>query len=504
MGDGGYANPVISGFHPDPSVCRVDDTYYLATSTFTYFPGVPIFRSTNLVDWTQIGNALDRREQLDLSATHGYASMGIFAPTLRYHDGCFWLITTNFAIADGRSIPDNFVVTSTDPAGPWSDPVRLSLPGIDPDLAWDRDGSCWVHYSTGRRIERCRVDPYTGAVLDGPEPTWSGTGLQFPEAPHLFEREGAWYLVIAEGGTERGHAVSVARADAPTGPWESCPENPILSHRSTGRPIQNTGHADFVEAADGTWWAVLLGTRPKGGSPFFHVMGRETCLAPVEWINGWPCIDAVEPNVARRPPGTRTATLRPTFDDFDSDSLGLEWLGVRRDPKTFACLESRPGWVTVHGDRARLHDPEPPFLGRRQQHERCRASTLVHLDSADEAGLAIRMDDDFHYSVGVTPDRVVARACIGGLEHPLGDVARPTSGDVVVFVETAQATTFSGPDDVIIGYVAPEGGPQVLARFDGRFLSTEVAGGMLGRVIGPYALGGTAAFDWFNYEPLDD
>ena len=490
----GFQNPVIPGFHPDPTVCRVGDSYYLATSTFTYFPGVPIFTSRNLVDWTQIGNALDRPEQLDLSGTEPYASMGIFAPTLRHHDGRFWLITTNFANRHGRPVPLNFLVTATDPAGPWSDPVRLRVRGIDPDLAWDADGSCWVHYSNGHRIERCRIDPEEGTVLDDPEAIWSGTGGQYPEAPHVFERDGVWYLVLAEGGTERGHAISIARGKAPTGPWEPCPDNPILSHRGTDRPVQSTGHADFVEAPDGSWWMVLLATRPRGGSPMFHVMGRETFLAPVDWVDGWPVVDPIELSVDRRPPGTSTPPTAAARDDFDGTSLDPRWLAVRRPPADFACLETRPGWLTVEGGG---------FLGRRQQHERCRATSLVSLGGADEAGLAIRMDDDFHYSVGVTDDRVVARASVGPLEQVVGDVAKPTTGDLVVFVETAAPTTYNGPDDIVLGYVAPEGGRQELARIDGRFLSTEVAGGMLGRVIGPYARGGKAAFDWFDYEPLD-
>ena len=164
----------------------------------------------------------------------------------------------------------------------------MTYAGIDPDLAWDSDGNCWVHFSGLGGIARARIDPRTGDILDVPELTWSGSGLQYPEAPHLFQRAEAWYLLIAEGGTERGHCVSVARASSPTGPWEGAPANPILSHRSTDSPIQNTGHADLVEAADGSWWMVLLGVRPRGMSPRFHVLGRETFLTPVEWVDGWP------------------------------------------------------------------------------------------------------------------------------------------------------------------------------------------------------------------------
>ena len=240
----GYSNPIIPGFHPDPSVCRVGDEYFLVTSTFTYFPGVPIFRSRNLVDWTQIGNVLDRTSQLDLSGTHAWSSFGVFAPTIRHHNDRFWMITTVFGTA-GLS---NILVSTDDPAGPWSDPVTIPVIGIDPDIAWDDADRCWVHYSMGP-IHRVRIDDRTGDVLDAAQVTWSGTGLQYPEAPHLFQYDGTWYLLIAEGGTQRGHAVSIARGPTPTGPWEGCPSNPILSHRSTDRPIQNTGHADLVMRA---------------------------------------------------------------------------------------------------------------------------------------------------------------------------------------------------------------------------------------------------------------
>ncbi len=254
----GFRNPVIPGFHPEPSVCRVGSEYVLVVSSFTYFPGVPIFRSSDLVTWTQVGNVLERTSQLDLRGTEASTSGGVFAPTIRYHDDRLWMITTVFT---GTSLA-NFFATAEDPAGPWSEPVRVEAPGIDPDLAWDDNGNCWVHYSAGGDgIQRLRIDDRTGDVLDGPVLAWPGTGLQVPEAPHLFRRGDWWYLLIAEGGTERGHAVTIARGPSPTGPWESCPANPILSHRSTDRPIQNTGHSDLVEAIDGSWWMVLLGTR---------------------------------------------------------------------------------------------------------------------------------------------------------------------------------------------------------------------------------------------------
>jgi beta-xylosidase len=482
---------VIPGFHPDPSVCRVGDEYFLVTSTFTWFPGVPIFRSRNLVDWTQIGHVLDRSSQLDLTDTHGWASMGVYAPTIRHHDGRFFMITTNVMHGGGR----NFFVTADDPAGPWSEPVFVDVAGIDPDLAWDADGSCWLHFSRAVDIARCRIDDTTGAVIDGPEATWSGSGLQYPEAPHLYERDGTWYLLIAEGGTHEGHAVSIARAPSPIGPWEGCPANPILSHRSTDKPIQNTGHADLVEAADGSWWMVLLAVRPKGGN--FHVLGRETFLVPVEWVDGWPVPGDLLLEMPRRPPGPSSPVMLDGRDDFDGLSLQPPWIGIRRGPDAVASLGARPGWLTLHGTEATLVDQEPVFVGRRQQHQHCRVRTLVDPGASREAGLAVVVDDVFHYTVGVHDDDVVARVRLASLDVVVGTAPRP-NGSVVLVVETRAAIL--GPDRVVLGFEDDRGAFREVADVDGRYLSTEVAGGFTGRVIGMYAIGGDATFDWFEYE----
>jgi beta-xylosidase len=489
----GYRNPVIPGFFPDPSVCRAGDEYFLVTSSFTYFPGVPVFRSANLVDWEPVGSVLDRPSQLDLSATTRYASDGVYAPTIRYHAGRFWMITT-IHTADGTS---NFFVTADDPAGRWSEPVPIDIYGVDPDLAWDDDGNCWVSFSTSSRILRCRIDDRTGAVLERPEPTWSGTGLQYPEAPHLFRRGDTWYLVIAEGGTERGHTVAIARGPAPTGPWEGCPANPILSHRSTAHPIQNTGHADLVEAVDGSWWMVLLGTRPHGASPGFHVLGRETFLVPVQWIDGWPVVGDLALEMPASPPGHRASRPVPTRDDFDAPALAPAWVSVRAPLARAASLDERPGWLTLHGNGQGLDNGAPVFAGRRQQHHWCRARARVDPGDSTEAGLAVRMDSGRHYEVFVRGGSIAVRARIGPLADVVASAPAPP-GDVVLRVET-HADDF-GPDRVRLGYESGDGTFRELADLDGRYLSTEVATGYIGRVIGLYVVAGTAAFDWFDYE----
>jgi len=236
--------PVISGFHPDPTICRVGEEYYLANSSFEYFPGAPLWRSLDLGEWSPVGNILSRRSQF--ARGDGRPSGGIFGSTLRHHAGRFWFVTTNMSDF-GRG---HLLVSAADPAGPWTDPVHFAgAIGIDPDLAWDADGTCylnWCSFTHGGAIAQARVDPHTGALLEEPRLLWAGSGLAYPEGPHLYQRDGLWYLVIAEGGTERGHAVSVARAEHPTGPFEPHPANPIFSHRSTPHPVQNVGHADLI------------------------------------------------------------------------------------------------------------------------------------------------------------------------------------------------------------------------------------------------------------------
>ncbi|WP_055711573.1 glycoside hydrolase family 43 protein [Streptomyces torulosus] len=494
-----FSNPVIPGFYPDPSVCRVGDDYYLACSSFEYFPGVPLFHSRDLVHWTQIGNALDRPSQLRLPRETP-ASGGIYAPTLRHHDGRFWLIVTNVS-GDG-----NLLFTATDPAGPWSEPVRLpGVPGIDPDLAWDEEGTCWC---TTAGVAQVPIDPHTGETLGPSRRLWSGTpGAKAPEAPHLYRIGDHWYLLIAEGGTERCHGVSIARGPTPTGPFEPCPANPILTHRGTDHPIQNTGHADLVQGPDGTWWMVLLGVRPGGGTPGWHVLGRETYLAPVTWVDGWPVVGEVSltmpaPAWPRLPP----ATAPEVRDDFDTSELAPHWVSLRHRSAEDCTTKERPGWLTLRARGGSLDEPDVTFVGRRQQHVACRVRTS--LDAADgHGGLAVRLDEQHHYSVDVSSGQVRVRARIGPLNTIVASRPAPT-GPVVLRAETgvvrAAHDPLAGPDTVTLGFEEPDGTFTALASLDGRYLSTEVAGGFTGRVLGMYASADAAHFDWFDYEPLDD
>jgi xylan 1,4-beta-xylosidase len=460
--------PVIAGFHPDPSICRAGADYYLATSSFEYFPGVPVFHSRDLVSWTQIGNALDRPGQLEpRPATGG----GIYAPTLRYRDGTFWLITTNVTEGGGH-----LIVTATDPRGPWSDPVFLKgAPGIDPDLAWDANGRCHVTWCGEEGIVQAAADPETGTLLESPRLVWAGTGLAYPEAPHLYRRDGWWYLVIAEGGTERGHGVSVARSREITGPFEGAPHNPVFSHRSTRHPVQNVGHADLVERPDGSWAAVYLGTRPRGTTPYFHVNGRETFLAGIDWVDGWPAFDEAR--------FTAVPDDHSFVDDFRTARLHPRWVSPDAAPEEFTDRDPAGAF--------RLHPGG--MLAVRVRDETWSFTATV----SGAFRLLLRMDDRHWCALDAESGRVGARLRIGPLETELGSTTVDGPGPVELCV-AARPASFDGPDDIELGAGS---GPAYrrLASFDGRYLSTEVAGGFTGRMIGLQALSGAATVHEVRY-----
>jgi hypothetical protein len=455
--------PVIAGFYPDPSICRVGDDYYLAASSFEYFPGVPLFHSRDLIHWEQLGNILDRPSQLETGIG---ASRGIYAPTLRFHDGRFWLVTTNVSQAKGQ-----LIVTAEDPRGPWTDPVFVEdAGGIDPDLAWDLDGRCYLTWTTSAGIMQASVDPVAGILLEEPRRMWSGTGLQWPEAPHLYHREGWWYLLIAEGGTERGHSVSIARSRSITGPFEGAPGNPIFSHRSTREPIQNVGHSDLVELPDGTWAAVFLGVRARGGTPLYHTNGRETFLAGITWSDGWPTYDETRYDV-------------PAVDhSFTDDLAGLHprWISPDANPSELV----KDGQLLPGG-----------LLAVRARDEAWSFSVTVAPSNFRQV---LRLDDRHWCSLDLSPDRVVARLRIGPLEQELASA--PVSGPVTLRI-TAKEATFGGPDDIELGFVTGTTYEE-LARFDGRYLSTEVAGGFTGRTLALQSLTQATTIQEVSYTTL--
>ncbi len=451
--------PVVAGFHPDPTICRVGEDYYLAHSSFEYSPGVPIHHSRDLVTWSLVGNAIVRDAQFP--AGRAGASGGIYAPTLR-HDGTrFWLITTDVGDGGGQRL-----FSAERAEGPWSDAVVLpELVGIDPDLCWTPEGDCLVTYCSWANgpsaIWQAAIDPIAGRVLEEPRRLWGGSGLGHTEGPHLYRRGHWWYLIVAEGGTERGHGVSVARSRDPRGPFEGAPHNPVYTHRSTEHPVQNVGHLDAVERPDGTWAAVHLGVRARGATPGFHVNGRETFLADLDWSGDWPVI-------APARAVTVDDAAAAGFDD-DLGVVGPRWVSPG----------ARPESVTAPGpDGLEVRAADGAGLYARVSTLRWRARFVVEVDAGAVAHVEIRLDDRHRAGIRLTSAGAAALWTIGGTEVVLAETGDDGGGERVVTIEATEATT-GGPDDLVL---AVDG--QRLGVVDGRYLSTEVAGGFTGRVIG--------------------
>lgn len=472
--------PVVAGFHPDPSVCRVDDVYYLACSSFEYAPGVPLFRSDDLVTWTHVGHALSRPAQLRLDGVA--PSGGVYAPTLRHHEGRFWLVTTN--VSDG---PGHLLVTATDPAGPWSDPVRITgAAGIDPDLAWDEAGPCYLTWSDGGIVQAV-LDPETGALLSEPRRIWAGDGGKDVEGPHLYRVADGWCLLAAEGGTAGGHAVTVARGPAPDGPFSACPDNPVLTARGTASVVQNTGHGDLVERPDGTWAMVFLGVRPTGYFPSWHVLGRETYAVEVDWVDGWPV-----PTGPLQPHEVPAARVH-----LDGPSLDGAWVAPGVFP---ADVLTRRGarWVLSQGGAGRA------FVGIRQTHRRVVVRAWVDA-STGVGGVELRLDPTHAVTLETDGRTVRSVARVGPLTSVLGETDLPGEAVLELAVRTSPFPRYSpdrGPDEIVATVEAP-GGRTALGRLDGRYLSTEVAGGFTGRMVGIVCARGEIGIDGFDYEGGD-
>lgn len=490
--------PIIPGFYPDPSLCRVGDDYYLATSSFEYAPAVPLFTSRDLMTWRQVGNVLDRPSQFIGRPGPRGASTGIYAPTIRHHDGLFWMITTNRE----KLVRGHLIVHAENPEGPWSEPVfTTGITGIDPDIVWDGAGHAWVAWADAMTggISIVEIDPFTGQLQGEPALLWGGTGLAHPEGPHLFQRDGWWYLVIAEGGTHLGHAVTVARSRALAGPYESAPQNPILSHRSTNHPVQATGHADIVELADGTWAMVHLGIRQRGDSPGWHVNGRETFIVGIEWEDGWPVVVEDRFELAESPvgPDARTAFV----DLFTAPTLDPRWIAPGAHPATFAAT-SHDGLALQAGRGATAREAVH-LLGVRARDDSWQAIAEV---SDGDAAMVVRIDDQNWAAVERRAGALHARVVIGPLDQILASHAPvPPGARLAIRAEQVpnRIGVRGGPDTIRLGYHDGDGFHEMV-EIDGRYLSTEVAGGYTGRVVGVEALDGPATVRMFAYEPIEN
>ena len=533
-------NPLLPGFHPDPSICRVGDDFYMVTSSFSYYPGVPIYHSRDLANWEQIGHVLDRPEQLPLSPY--YISGGIFAPTIRYHDGLFYMITTNV------TWKGNFIVTAEKPEGPWSEPHWIEgAEGIDPSLFWDDDGKAYYTGTTNTEIGMINkpmiwlseIDLEKFELVGERSLLWGGSLSEpaWPEGPHLYKIDGYYYLMIAEGGTEHFHSETIARSKELRGPYESYRGNPILTqrHLGMGAQIANTGHADLVQLADGSWYIVFLGSRPYGG--YHKNLGRETFIAPVTWEEGWPVVSPGTGAIQFTYPGPDLPEFPvpevPEKDDFDGEKLAYCWnflgtpdadtckledgfLKIRLGEKCMGTGMDRPMAFGVPSD------PESfGFIGRRQQHLSFDASARLCFVPQEKqtAGLSVLQNGfaQIRIEMGKNADgKTVLRAL--RCYHTL-DISLIHRVDTSPYQEEIMKEILWEKDEAVLRILAKEqeyalsaldaeGNETILAVINGGFLGSETSGGFVGAYIGMFASGnGTAydayaAFDWFAYKGL--
>lgn len=504
-----FINPVLTGFFPDPSICRKDDDYFLVTSTFSYYPGVPIFHSRDLVNWTQLGFVLNRPSQLDLDGIR--LSGGVYAPAISYnpHNDTFYMVST---IVDGIG---NFYVKTKDPfAGEWSDPILLpKVNGIDPSFLFDKDGKAYVVYNgdcpgtpqweghraiwayefdwENDRVKGARKLLVNGGVNMADKPIWI-------EGPHIYNVDGKYYLMCAEGGTSTWHSEVIFTSGSPLGPYVPHKNNPILTQRTLpeDRPdkVTSTGHADLIQTPQGDWWAVFLGCRPYEGN--FYNTGRETFLLPVQWQGGAPMI---LPQTERVPivvdkPGlgkNLAAGLRGNFswkDDFRT--LDHKWLQVRTPRDRWWRLDGglriRPVDVSLN-----MKGTNPAFLAVRQQHIRCHAETVMEFMPEGDAlaGLAVFQNEANNYVLG--------KQIVDGVPSVVLYRADKENGRVQVACEPLSVAQNRKP----VRFRVSADGPSYIFEYavgksgrwtrmgdvqDGRNLSTDYAGGFTGAVIGCY------------------
>ena len=509
-----YINPVISGYAPDPSITRVGDDYYMVTSSFVHFPGLPLYHSKDLVTWRQIGNAIERPSQADFSGMK--VSAGLMAPSISYHDGLYYIVCTNLR---------NFVITAKDPAGPWSDPSFFEFDGIDPSLFWDEDGKAYIVNNGGptgtvlypghRAIWVQEFDPKTGAMT-GPRTQIINGGADlstkpfWTEAPHLYRKDGYYYLIAAQGGTGDQHSEVVFRSRAITGPYENFAGNPILTQRDLpdARPhaVGTAGHAEFVQTPDGSWWSVFLATRNYG--PDLYNIGRETYLLPVTWKDGWPHIleqGKPVPFALERP--KLPAAPRPAqplsgdygyTEGFSGAKLGLGWMSVRipataRYTLTRGDLLLQAGSAAA-GDAIGNMRGVPSFIGRKQAHAIATVDTELRYTAehaGDRAGLVAMQNDEAYLFLGVQwqdGKQVVALSARKNGQYPregkvIASAPLPTSvtGKPVYLKLSIDAGTLNAAYAVRKNAWKPLG-----AKQDATFLSTKLAGGFVGTVIGLY------------------
>ncbi|NLP35058.1 MAG: glycoside hydrolase family 43 protein [Clostridiales bacterium] len=479
-----YNNPVIKGFYPDPSVCKVGDTYYLVCSSFQYFPGVPLFESKDLINWEQIGHCLTRKSQVQLENIN--SSGGVFAPTIRYNNGRFYMTTTN------DTTRQNFYVWTDDIYGEWSEPIFVDQGGIDPSFYFE-DGKTYF-MSNGaddngvHGIVQCEIDIETGRKLTPSRTIWQGTGGRYLESPHLYKINGVYYLMAAEGGTEYGHMVTYARGDSPYGKFEAYPHNPVLTNRNLGGyEVQGVGHGDLIQDDEGNWWILHLGFRQIGRWATYHHLGREVFLTPVTFgEDGW--FSAGHDGV--------------TLKTFDVDYVNYSVVQNEKKLYTFENTNWNKDWCYLrhpHMENYQLLDnmlrlkgtdvtldqvDSPTFIGIRQKDFDATISCDVSIVDC-EAGITLYMDENHHYDLAIRKTEngyeVIERLNVGDIKSVENSIALNDDNKATLVIHAN--------NDYYSFNIQVDGKEIHLGKAQTRYLSTEVAGGFTGVIIGLYACG---------------
>ena len=479
-----FQNPVIRGYYPDPSVCKADGKYFLAASSFQYFPGVPLFESGDLINWRQLGFCLTRESQLPLDKV--YSSGGVFAPTIRYNEGRFYMVTTSV----GHERGGNFYVWTDDIYGEWSDPVFVEQGGIDPSLYFE-GGKAWFMSNgadeDGRAaVFQCEIDITTGKKLSQSRAIWHGAGGRYLEAPHLYKIKGRYYLLAAEGGTEYGHMVVYARSDSLWGPFTPYAGNPVVTNRNLGGyQLQGIGHGDLIEDADGNWWIYALGFRQIGKWLTYHHLGREVCLMPVTFNDdGWFTVGdgtaglTVETD---RIPQNVTQSFKSVYT-FENTPWTQEWQFLRSYAKDNYIFGKDSLKIKSANDG--IDSPgAPAFIGLHQKEFDMELSVKVKL-SGGKAGVSVYMDENHHYDLALEQSgggfRVTLTLNIGDIKHEKAAV--PISRNEAELKISSSAEHYN--------FKCRDGDRETdLGSAQTRYLSSEVAGGFTGVMLGLFSQG---------------
>lgn len=496
-----YNNPVMKGFYPDPSVCKVKDTYYLVCSSMQYFPGVPLFESKDLINWTQIGHCLTRKSQVQLDKVN--SSGGVFAPTIRFNNGRFYMTTTN------DTTQQNFYVWTDNIYGEWSEPLFVDQGGIDPSLYFEDDKTYFMSNGADDDgvpgIVQCEIDIETGEKRTPSKTIWQGSGGRYLEGPHMYKINGMYYLLAAEGGTEYGHMVTYARGNTPFGEFKPYGQNPVLTNRNSGGyEIQGVGHGDIVQDDNGNWWMLHLGFRQIGRYATYHHLGREVFLTPITFYeNGWFTA------------GDNGTTVKCV----DTDRLGDHIVQTEKKLYTFGNTEWAKDWcylrlpfnenyllgankIALKGTEVTLDMADSPtFIGLRQKDFNGVISCNVGI-SDGEAGITLYMDENHHYDLAIRKNgneyEAIERLNIGDVKSVEHTICLKT-------VDHTSLVIHANNDTYTFGVATAEK-EICLGTAKTRYLSTEVAGGFTGVIIGLYAYcegnGNHAEFTDFRCEYL--